>query len=85
MHPLCIHCVLISYVIPIKQLYSVISSAEKVFNCTKHFERMNFTPFTMTICNIYEQQTDYVSYHSLNVCGILSDPFDLLSTHTHCL
>ena len=84
MHPLCIHCVLISYVMPIKQLYSVISSAEKVLNCTKHFERMNFTPFTMTICNIYEQQTNYVSYHSLNVCGILSDPLDLLSTHTRC-
>ena len=31
---------------------------------------MNLSLFTMSICNIYEQQTVYVRYHSLYVCGI---------------
>ena len=38
----------------------------KSFELHKTFERMNFPPFTMSICNIYEQQTVYVRFHSLN-------------------
>ena len=30
---------------------------------------MIIPPFTMSFCNIYEQQTIYKRYHSLNVCG----------------
>ena len=41
-----------------------------------------FRCLPMSICNIYEQQTVHVRYHSLNVCGILS--LDILSTHIRC-
>ena len=38
---------------------------------------MNFPPFTMSICNIYEQQTIYIRYmyHSLNTWCILFASF----------
>ena len=32
-------------------------------NCTKTSERINFLLFTMSICNIYEQQRVHVRYH----------------------
>ena len=41
-------------------------------NCTKPVERMNYPPFTMSICNIYDQIKIYIRYHSFNVCGICS-------------
>ena len=71
-HPLCTHCVRIIYALPIKHPYTVISSALKVLNCIKPYEQMNFPTVKMSICNIYEQQTVSVHYHSINVCGILS-------------
>ena len=52
-------------------------------NCTKPVERMNFPPFTMSICNIYKQQTIYIRYHSLNVCVYVLLPLDVLSTYIH--
>ena len=47
-------CIRISYVLLIKHPYTGISSAKKMLNCIKPVERMNFLPFTMSICNIYE-------------------------------
>ena len=85
MHPLCIHCVLISYVMPIKHLYSVISSAEKVLNCTKHFERMNFTPLLwQSATSTSNKRTMSVIIRWKSAVSFLP-PLDLLSTHTRCL
>lgn len=69
------HSIRISYAPPIKHRCTVISSADRLLNRTKPFKRIIFPPFTMSICNIYEQQTSYVLYHSLNACGILSASF----------
>ena len=47
MHPLCTHCIRVSYALSIEHPSTVISSAQKVLSCTKVIERMNFPPFTM--------------------------------------
>ena len=47
MHPLCTHCIRVSYALSIEHPSTVISSAQKVLSCTKLLERMNFPPCTM--------------------------------------
>ena len=62
MHPLCTQSVRISYALPIKHPYTVISSPYKVLNCTKPFKRINFPPFT-----IYQSATYTSNKRSMSV------------------
>ena len=47
MHPLCTHCIRVSYDLSIERPSTVISSAQRVLSCTKLLERMDFPPCTM--------------------------------------